>query len=298
MALTLAEAAKLTQDVLLQGVVETIVKESTILQSMPFMDIVGTALVYNRENANADVNFYIVGDTWSEATATFTQVTEALKIMGTDADVDNFLQESYANPNDQEATQIMLRSKKVAHKYADTAIVGDSAVDTKSFDGLRKRIGTGSRSMTAGANGAALTLDLMDQLRDMIVGAPPQKFLMSKRTRRKLSSLRRASGNLLETDRNEFGLRALYYDGIEIGIDEFQPDNEVEGSSGSVCSSIYALRFGEDGLMGLQNGGGIRVVPVGELETKDATRNRIKWYASMTIKDELGVARLRGINAT
>jgi hypothetical protein len=297
MALTLAEAAKLTNDVLLRGVVETIVLESTMLQRLPFMTVRGTAITFNRENVNADVTFFNVGDAWTEATPTFTQITEALKILGTDADVDNFLQQTYANPNDLEAEVLALRAKKVGHKFADTAIVGDTAVDAKSFDGLRKRIGTGSRSITIGANGGALTLDFMDQLIDMVKPGRPDVLVMSKRSRRKLSSLRRASGNLLETDRNDFGLRATFYDGIEISVDEFQPDTEVEGTSGAVCSSIYALKFGDEGVMGLQGSDGIQTEDIGELETKDATRWRVKWYASMTIKSELGVARLRGITA-
>jgi len=48
MALTLAEASKLSNDILLQGVVETIVKESPILQVMPFIEIVGNGLTYNQ----------------------------------------------------------------------------------------------------------------------------------------------------------------------------------------------------------------------------------------------------------
>jgi len=49
MPTTLTEAAKLSNDVLLAGVIETIVKVSPILQSMPFVEIVGNALTYNRE---------------------------------------------------------------------------------------------------------------------------------------------------------------------------------------------------------------------------------------------------------
>lgn len=48
MALTLAEASKLSNDILLQGVVETIVKDSPILQRLPFVEIVGNGLTYNQ----------------------------------------------------------------------------------------------------------------------------------------------------------------------------------------------------------------------------------------------------------
>lgn len=48
MALTLAEASKLSNDMLLQGVVETIVKDSPILQQLPFIEIVGNGLTYKQ----------------------------------------------------------------------------------------------------------------------------------------------------------------------------------------------------------------------------------------------------------
>jgi hypothetical protein len=92
MAMTKAEAAKLTQDLLLRGVIETVIKESALFQLLPFMEVTGTAVTYNREATLPAASFYDVGDTWTEATPTFTTVTAGLKIMGGDADVDNFLQ--------------------------------------------------------------------------------------------------------------------------------------------------------------------------------------------------------------
>lgn len=294
MAMTKAEAAKLTQDLLLRGVIETIIKESQVLQLLPFMEVTGTAVTYNREATLPAAAFYDVGDTWTEATPTFTTVTAALKIMGGDADVDNFLQMTYADPNDLEAEVIASRSRAVAQKFLDTFYNGDSAVDTKSFDGLTKAIPAG-QTLTAGANGGALTLDLMDQVIDLVKPGKPDALLVSKRTRRKLSSLRRASGNLLETDVDQFGQRALFYDGIPLIADEFISDTQTKGSSGAVCSSVYGVKFGQGiGVLGLEHGG-IQVERVGELETKDATRSRIKWYASLALFRDQGVARLEGI---
>jgi len=48
MALTLAEASKLSNDMLLLGVVETMVKDSPVLQQLPFIEIVGNGLTYNQ----------------------------------------------------------------------------------------------------------------------------------------------------------------------------------------------------------------------------------------------------------
>src|SRR4051794_38969820 len=113
MALTKTEAAKLTNDLLLRGVIDTIVKESSVLAVLPFQEVVGTAVTYNREASNPSASLFDVADTWTEGTPTFTQVQATLKIMGGDADFDNFLQQSYADPNDMEAEVITKRAKSV-----------------------------------------------------------------------------------------------------------------------------------------------------------------------------------------
>ncbi len=123
MAMTKLEAAKLTQDLLLRGVIETVVKESALLQVLPFMDVTGTAVTYNREATMPPAAFYDVGDIWTEATPTFTSVTAALKILGGDADVDNYLQATYADPNDIEAEVSDAMSDALSGYYAAAPMV-------------------------------------------------------------------------------------------------------------------------------------------------------------------------------
>src|ERR671921_258856 len=141
MAMTKVEAAKLTQDMLLRGVIETIITESMILELLPFMEVTGTSVTYNREATRPAATFYDVGDAWTEATPTFTQKTATLKILGGDAD--NFLQATYADPNDVEAEVIANRAKSVAYKFNEGFITGDSGADPKSFDGLRTAVPRG-----------------------------------------------------------------------------------------------------------------------------------------------------------
>lgn len=294
MAMTKVEAAKLTQDLLLRGVIETIVKESQLLQLLPFLEVTGTAVTYNREATMPAAAFYEVGDTWAEATPTWTQVTAGLKIIGGDADVDNFVQQTYATPHDIEAEVIASRAKAVASAYLSGFYNGDSASDPKAFDGLTKAI-PAAQTIAAGTNGGTLTLDMMDNLIDLVKPGKPDALLVSRRTRRRLSALRRTSGSLMETDVDAFGQRAIFYDGIPLVVDDFISETQVKGTSAAVCTSVYAIKFGQGvGVMGLENGG-IQVETVGELETKDATRTRIKWYAGLGVFSELGVARIEGI---
>ena len=209
--------------------IETIVTESMLLELLPFMEVTGTAVTYNREATMPAATFYDVGDTWTEATPTFTQVTATLKILGGDADVDNFLQATYADPNDIEAEVIASRAKSVAYMFNDTFFNGDSAVDAKSFDGLTKAVPAAQTGRRGGERRGADARPDGPGDRPGEAGRP-DALLMSKRSRRKLSALRRASGNLLEVDRTDFGRRALFYDGIPIVVDDNQPDNEVQGT--------------------------------------------------------------------
>ena len=125
MALTLAEASKLSNDMLLQGVVETIVKDSPILQRLPFIEIVGNGLTYNQEKTLPSIDFYDVGDTWAESTPTFEQITANLKIMGGDADVDNFLKATRSNVQDLEtATTGGTCSTIYAIQFGEGALCG------------------------------------------------------------------------------------------------------------------------------------------------------------------------------
>ncbi len=296
MALTLAESAKLSQDLLQRGVIETIIEESPVLERLPFITVEGNSFKYNQENTLPAASFFAVNAVWTEGTATFTQKTASLSILGGDADVDNFIQRTRSSVQDQRAVQTQLRAKSVARKFEDTVILGDTTVDSNAFDGLRV-LAPAAQEITAGANGGPLTLALVDQLIDLVKGGKPDVILMSKRSRRKLKSLLVASTHYVESGADQFGHQVLLYDGIPVLVSDFQPDTETEGSE-TAASSVYAIHFSEaDGLVGLQNGG-IEVVDVGQLETKDAARVRIRWYVGLALMRDSALSRLRGVNAS
>ena len=293
MALTLAEASKLSNDVLLVGVIETIIKDSPILQALPFIEIVGNGLTYNRESTAATASFYDVGDTWTESTPTFTQITATLKIMGGDADIDNYLVATRSNVQDLEAAVIELKAKAVRDLFEQTFISGDSTVNAKAFDGIDKLCQSG-QTLSMGVNGGSLTLDKLDELVDTLKGGKPELLLMSRRSRRIINKLARTAGSLLEADRDQFGQMVQYYDGIPLGLSDYIADNQTVGTSND-CSTIYATQFGEGALAGLTGPGGLQVERVGSLEQKDASRSRIKWYTSVALFSTLKLAKLVGV---
>jgi len=304
MALTLAEASKLSNDMLLQGVVETIVKDSPVLQELPFIEIVGNGLTYNQEKTLPSIDFYDAGDTWAESTPTFEQKTANLKIMGGDADVDNFLKATRSNVQDLEAAVVELKAKALKDKLEETFIYGDATASPKQFDGLRELIDTGAASsqvIAMGDTGATLTLNKLDELIDAVKGGKPGLLLMSRRSRRKINALVRAAGGMSETERDKWGNFIQLWDGIPIGVNDWILDTHVVGDSvetgttGGTCSTIYALQMGEGALCGLTSPGHLTVEPIGSLETKDASRVRIKWYVSLALFSSIKAAALIGV---
>src|SRR5699024_143064 len=127
----------------------TIVKGSQLLTMLPFMDVTGTMLRYSREASMPDASFYAPTQTWSEDTPTFESAFAALTIIGGDADVDNFLHQTYADHNDIEAEVIANRAKAVAHRYSDAFFNGDAGQVSASFDGLDVLI-PGSQTLSMG----------------------------------------------------------------------------------------------------------------------------------------------------
>jgi len=304
MSLTLAEASKLSNDILMQGVVETIVKDSPILQKMPFIEIVGNGLTYNQEKTLPSIDFYDVGDTWVESTPTFEQLTANLKIMGGDADVDNFLKSTRSNMQDLEAAVVELKAKAVKDKFEDSFIYGDATANPKQFDGIRKLIDTtsaGDQVVAMADSGATLTLSKLDELIDAVKGGKPDMLLMSRRSRRKINALVRAAGGMMETDRDSWGNFIQFWDGVPIGVNDWILDTHtVSGgvetvTTGGTSSAIYAIQFGEWGCCGLTAPGHLTVEPLGSMESKDATRTRVKWYVSLALFSSVKAAALIGV---
>ncbi len=313
MSVTLAESAKLTTDVLLRGVIETVLKESPILQVMPFVHIEGNGLTYNREKALAAAAWHAPLGDWTTGTAPeFDKLTATLAILGRNADLDNFIKQTRSNIQDIEGVVLELAAKSVRHEFERAVVYGTTGayltgqtIDANAFNGLIVNIATKMASdqvIACGATGGVLTFALVDQLIDAVQGGKPDVLMMSKRTRRKMNELARAAGFAIETERNEWGTFMQYWNGIPIVPNDWILDTHTLVASletactGGARSTMYALRFGEGAVCGATNGG-IQVELVGTLEGKDASRHRVKWYCSLVDFNVVARAALIGISA-
>lgn len=315
MAVTLPQAATLSQNNLQRGVIETFIQESVVLDRLPLMPIEGNAYAYNQEATLPGVAFRLVNEAYTESTGAFSQATESLVILGGDADVDQFIIQTRGNVNDQRASQTRLKVKAASYKFQDHFFNGDVAVDTKGFDGLKKRL-TGAQIITTGTNGLPILgnggtdshtfFDNLDALIAAVPGLTGENGALyaNAAVRSKIISAGRRIGGVDQFREDATNKRVVTWNGIPV-LDPgdnlagtpILPFTEVQGAS-SVASSIYAVKFGQDegdrAVTGLNNGG-IQVRDLGELQSMPAMRTRIEFYCGLALFGGKGAARLRGV---
>jgi len=304
MALTIVEASKLNSgDVARTAIVEMYARNSDILRVLPFDNIAGNALKYNREDVLPGVGFRGVNEGFTESVGVLNPITESLVIAGGDLDVDRFITQTMGA--NQRSVQEGLKVKALAHRWTLAFIKGDSSADPREFDGLQRRIPPGSSQLLdAGATsgGDALSLFKLDTLISKV--DDPNYLIMNNSMALRLAQAARntAVGGFISWNPSEFGTRIMSYNGIPILIakednvgNDILPFTEPNPGGGTAAStSIYAVSMGDGGLVGIQNGP-LDVRDLGELEAKPVFRTRVEWFASIAVFHGRAVARLRGI---
>lgn len=309
MPMTLVEAAKLeTRNLVRSGVIEQFARTSEILRVLPFQDIQGNALAYNREEQLPGVAFRGVNEGYPESTGVINPATETLYISGGDLDVDRFIIKTMGPQ--VRSTHENMKIKALAQTWTKTFIKGDTQIQPREFDGLQARL-TGYNLMDAGAdspvgsnsaNGDALSLDTLDAAIDRVAGAT--HILMARAMRRKFKAARNSTtlSGQISLEKDDFGRPVEVYAGLPILTtygDAVNPDplgfNEASPGGGTATStSVYVINFGVDGVSGIQNGG-IDVRDLGELNDLPLFRTRVEWYAGIGVFNGSAAVRIRGI---
>ena len=243
MALLLAEAEKLSLPMLQRGVIDNVITSDQLFGVVPFLPMDGKVHIYNRENDLGDAEFYDVNDALSESAATFTELDQQLKRIIGQVDVDDFLQSTMSDQQDQTAIQIGKKSKVVGRKFADTMVNGNVAINAKEFDGLRKILaGLGASQLdVAAVQGAALSYDYLDWLIDAVKIGDTAAFVMNSRTIRSYVKLQRALGGTTPETVSIGGTVVNAYRGRPILKNDWVPvDEDSEGTSRSDLS-VWAV---------------------------------------------------------
>jgi hypothetical protein len=296
MALTLVDAQVLSKDVLQAGVIETIVRESSVLQVLPFQTIEGNSYQYNVEKALPSVAFRSVNEAYTASEAQFETRSEGLVILGGDVELDRFIIQTLSNVNDQMAVQIAEKAKAIANTFTKTFFKGSKASNSKEFDGLDVRIaGTEqeidfSTSAEINGTGNARKLDALNALLDQVRGGADALF-MNKRVKRQILAVLQSSDHYVENGSDAFGKPVQMYAGVPLYVVENEILNDTD---------LYAVKFGAyTHVTGLTNGG-VQVRRLGETSAKAVEVTRIEFFCGLAQFNPYSSARLMnfGVEAT
>lgn len=308
MALTLVEASKIAlgrDETLKATIMELFARGSDWLAALPFENITGNALKFDREKTLPGVAFRGVNEAYEESTGEVEQVIESLAIAGGDLDVDVFLVKT--GGADQRGIQEAMKVKALALNLTKQFVKGSVLSDPKGFDGLQVRCGESgdnciNPSATAGTS-AALSLVRLDELIDTV--DDPTHLVMNKTMRRLLTAAARSTSisGYITYDVDAFGRRVTKYNDLPLLImakDDtnaeilgFDEDGPVDGS-GALVTSVYCVSFAENGVVGLQSSE-MDVRDLGEQQSKPVYRTRVEWYVTLAILRPMAAARMWGV---
>jgi len=299
MGLTLLEAAKSERDPARLAVISEL-SEGDLMGVVPFQDIEGEGVFYDQEGELPAVGFRGINETLEATYGVMNPQAEKLKIMGAEVDVDTAIIDM-RGPQ-AVADQVRMKVRSLRMTFEDQFINGDESTNPRAFDGLRRRINTGSSQ--AISMGGALSLSAQDELIDACDAMGGQKYLiMNKKMRRRLNTASRNSsiGGFINYTLDEFGRRVTQYGDVPIIVTDvnaqnqpIQPFTEVSSST-----SIYCVAFGDlltTAIQGRARGQfGVSVRQLGEVSDAPVDRTRIEWYCGMAVYNGRSAARLTGV---
>ena len=145
MAMTLAEMKVGMSDKVAEQVVDTFLRESEILQLLPFDNCVsptgGSTLTYSyvQKKLPATAEFRAINSEYTTSQTTLESKTANLKIFGGAFEMDRVLKNSEGKYNNM-AFQLEEKIKAAISLFHYTLINGNSTTQTKEFDGLDKML--------------------------------------------------------------------------------------------------------------------------------------------------------------
>lgn len=318
MAVTLAQAQKLTQDKLAIQIINEFRKDP-LFEVMIFDDCIslngGSTLnyVYNRVTTMATAAFREINNEYLPQESATTQITATLKPFGGAAEIDRIIANNVKGVSSQVAFQLEQKIKATKALFADTFINGDTAVDSKAFDGINKAV-TGSSTeynpasaidLSSSANITSNANAFMDALDIMLaeMSETPDTLMMNRKLYAIMSGIARRSGYFSTNDVDAFGRKVTKYQGVALmslgdkpgSSNPIIPVSSVEATLGQ--TSIYAVKFGLDGTHAVTPSGQPVIQQfMPDFKTPGAVKKvEVEMVAAVAVKATKSIAALRKV---
>ncbi len=274
MPITLEQAKVGMADKVDQQVIDEFRRSSLLLDRMIFDDAVspgtgGSTLAYGyvRLKTPARAQFRNINEEYIPQEADREEHIARLKIFGGSFEIDRVIAET-SGAVDEVQFQLQEKIKAASNLFHYTVINGDSAVDSKAFDGLDKAlVGSSTELNTENyidlSNTSALDknylgfMDMLDSFLSELDGRPT--FLLgNSKLMTKIRAVARRAGYLTPSE-DAFGRKVDTFDGIPlIDLGYYVDENNKsiptvtigERNTVSGLTDLYAVRLGLDGFHG------------------------------------------------
>lgn len=216
---------------------------------------------------------------------------------------------TYTLKSDNPSRYIKVTVVSASLPGAGTEVNVTFASTTHEPDGLFKQIPDSQLITSTGANGDALSFALLDQMIDeKVKTADDLAFVGNAKLKSKFLALLRSTGGTNPMDLTKAGINGPVpsYRNVPFLQNDNIPSTEVKGS-GSTLSSLCLVDFGDAGFFAGTGGAGegaladlhpaavrimgVRVRNIGELEAKEAMRQRVSWYGAFGLRSLLSACR-------
>ncbi|GCD94068.1 major capsid protein [Embleya hyalina] len=288
MPVTLAEAKNNCQDDVDTAVIDEFRKESVILDSLTFDDVVnpaggGATLTYGyrRLVTQPTAAFRALNTEYAPANVTTQRYSVDLAVLGGSFEVDRVIAKIGAAASGAVTLNLSQKIKATNTKFQDTVINGDVAVDANSFDGLDKAL-TGSTTefratsvtdwtdFDTSARAEHKALDAIDEWLSLLDGTPSIILGNAKALARVRAAARRAGmytkdpvADLIGQNgrpivRETYGGIIFADPGNQAGSNNpiIPIEARTVGTAQTGLTDLYAYRAGLDGFHGVSIVGG------------------------------------------
>lgn len=296
-ALTLLEQSKAIANPQSQAIINAFALEFDINSRIPYVSMTGYDLPFTVFDALPTIAPRDFNADFTSDYGTSSQYRVPWKNYGGKLEVDRAMKKG--NPAGA-AIQLQLQVAAIAKKWAAHAIEGAGSTELNGLNTFINSFWTGQR-INAGstASGDLLTMAMLDDLLSRVDN--PSVIYASEMVQRRITTLARTSTvHNINFTVGEFGVPVMRYNGIPIVTmrdgdtgDDILSTTEIDGAAtNSDTSSVYAIRFGEDGFHGFAPGGvGLDVTETNPGTNYDVTR--LEKNAGVVLKHKRAAARLR-----
>lgn len=320
--ITLAQCREGRADKVEQQVIETFMRESEVLEMLPFDNAVspngGSTMIYGyvQTKLPSQAAYRAIGSEYTPNEATVEKQTVELAIFGGSFEIDRVIKTIEGQLNNMNF-QLEQKIKAAVALFHDGMINGDTASDANSFDGLDKMLtGTtseynadGSYDISTKATLEANASDVYEQILMLINRTGANALLCNEQLKSKIQTIARVLGYKTESE-EAFGRVVTTIGENKVRLIDLK--NKVTVADGKAVEApiipvaegltdLYAVKFDvNDGVCGVSlTGDNIINTYLPDFSTPNAVKKgEVEMIACIALKNSKSAGVLRNIKVS